>query len=77
MSQTHIPPVLVVMWFMGRDSSMLFDMGMRRGTLQSSDGSSRGGWRSAGLSASSVLLGWLRDRGWAATWGSEGGGGRG
>lgn len=56
------------------DSSMLLDIGMCRGTLQGSGGSSRGGCRSAGLSDSSVLLGWLWDRDWAGAWGSETGG---
>lgn len=59
------------MWFMGRDSSMLLDMGTCRLTLQGSGGSSRGGCCSAGLSDSSVLLGWLWDRDWAGAWGSE------
>lgn len=59
------------MWFMGRDSSMLLDMGTCRLTLQGSGGSSRGGCCSAGLSDSSVLLGWLWDRDWVGAWGSE------
>lgn len=53
------------MWFKGRDSSMLLDIGTCRGTLQGSGGSSRGGCRSVGLSVSSVLLGWLGDKDWA------------
>ena len=52
------PPARVVeMWVMGRESSMLLDLGMCRGTLQGSGGSSSGSCRSAGLSVSSVLLG--------------------
>jgi len=50
------------MWVMGRDSSMLVDMGTCRGALQGSEGSSRGGFRSAGLSLSSVLLGRFGDK---------------
>lgn len=58
--KSQISPVRVVeMWVMGRDSSMLLVMGTCRGTLQDSGGSSRGGCRSAGLSGSSGLLGWL------------------
>lgn len=53
---------------------MLLDMGTCRGTLQGSGGSSRGGCRSAGLSDSSVLLGWLGDRDLVGAWGSEIGG---
>lgn len=58
-----VPPVRVVeMWVIGRDSSMLLDMGTCTGTLQGSGGSSRGGCRSAGLSGSSVLLGRFGDK---------------
>lgn len=75
---TQIPPAwVVVMWFMDRDSSMLLDMEACRGALQGSGGSSRGGCRLAGLSDSSVLLGWHRDRDGTGTWGSETRGARG
>lgn len=70
-----IPPVRgVEMWFMGRDSSMLLDMGTCRGILEDSGGGSTGGWCSTGLGDSSLLLGWLWDRDWAGAWGSEAGG---
>lgn len=59
--KTQIAPARVVeMWFMG--SRMLLDMGTCRGALQFSGGSSSGGCRSIGLSDSSVLFGWIRDR---------------
>lgn len=65
------PGRVVDMWVMGRESSMLLDIGTCRETLQGSGVCSRGGCRSAFLSVSSVLQGWLGDKDWAGTCGSE------
>ena len=63
----NLPVRVVEMWVMGRDSSMLLDIGMCMGTLQSSGGSSRGGCRSTSLSASSVMLGCFGGKDWPET----------
>lgn len=66
-----LPGRVVEMWAMGTDSRMLLDMGTCTGTLQGSGGSSKDSCCSAGLSQSSVLLGWFWDKDWIGVWDSD------
>lgn len=50
---------------------MLADIGTRLEALHDSGGSSRGGCRSAGLSDTSVLCGWLGDKLCGGGWDSK------
>lgn len=66
-----IPARVVEMWVMGRDSNMLVDIGLCKGALEGSGGSSMGTCRSVALSVSSVLLSCLGDKHCAGGLGSN------